>query len=139
MSAAEGKAQAGARVSNESKRVLIVEDNLMNRRLAGFMVKGKGLEFDACGSGAEALLQLKAKKYDLVLMDIEMPGMNGYECTHKIRKELKMDIPVVAMTAHDSEEEKSKCREMGMDGYISKPMDEHEFAKILERHLNQAA
>jgi CheY-like chemotaxis protein len=138
MSSSNQSQQPEAAPSNTSRRVLIVEDNLINRRLAGFMAKNQGLEFDSCASGAEALLQLKAKKYDLILMDIEMPGMNGYECTQKIRQEFKMQIPVVAMTAHESEEEKQKCLDAGMNGHIAKPMDEEEFRQILSTHIKAA-
>jgi two-component system, sensor histidine kinase and response regulator len=121
---------------NSTKKVLIVEDNQMNQRIAGFMVKNKGLLCDVSSSGSDALEKLKAGKYDLVLMDIEMPGMNGYECTQKIRKELGMELPVVAMTAHDTDVEKEKCKAAGMNDYLAKPIKEEAFAGIISRHLN---
>jgi CheY-like chemotaxis protein len=120
---------------NQDRKILIVEDNQMNQRLAGFMIKNKGLLFDVSSSGADALAKLKDGNYQLVLMDIEMPGMNGYECTQKIRQDLKMKVPVIAMTAHDGEAEKEKCLSAGMDDYISKPIDQTAFAEILDRYL----
>ena len=75
-------------------------------------------------NGAAAIEKIKQNDYDLVLMDMEMPVMNGYEATANIRQELKNNIPIIAMTAHDLPGERVKCLQGGMNEYISKPIDE---------------
>jgi CheY-like chemotaxis protein len=119
----------------EGLRVLIVEDNHMSQRLAVFMLKGLGLRCDACGNGEAAIEMLKQHTYDLVLMDLEMPVLNGDETTQKIRKELKLEIPVIAMTAHDSKEELEKCRKAGMNAHVTKPLDEETLLELLAEHI----
>lgn len=116
-------------------KILLAEDNLMNQKLLSFMIKGLGLQLTACNNGREAVEVLKKEKYDLVLMDIEMPEMNGYEATRAIRSELKLNVPVIAATAHESEDEIKKCLESGMNDHLVKPIKEEELLKKLSMYL----
>ena len=77
-------------------RVLVVEDNVLNQKLAGFMIRDWGFRHDIAANGKLAVEQLKLNSYDLILMDIEMPEMNGYDCTRYIREEMKLGLPIIA-------------------------------------------
>jgi len=118
-----------------SRRVLIVEDNILNQKLVAFMIKGWGLTYRTCNNGKEAIQALQEDKFDLVLMDIEMPEMNGYEATSYIRNVLKLDIPVIATTAHESAEEREKCQLSGMNDYLQKPIKESELLQTIAAYL----
>lgn len=113
--------------------ILVAEDNSINQTLMRHLLKGWGFSFDIVANGNEALNQLSEKKYDLVLMDIQMPEMDGYTATRHIRSELKMDIPIIAMTAHALRGEKEKCLASGMNDYISKPIDATLLLEILSK------
>jgi signal transduction histidine kinase/CheY-like chemotaxis protein len=121
---------------NESNiKILVAEDNAMNQRLVKHLLDGWNLDFDIVNNGEEAIEALKQKKYSLVLMDIQMPQMDGYTATMKIRNELKSDIPVIAMTAHAMAGEREKCLSYGMNEYIPKPIRENELFKIINTIL----
>ncbi len=110
----------------ENLRILIVEDNDINRLVINKLMKDWGASLHNAVNGLEAINMIKSDTYDLVLLDIEMPEMNGYECIKAIRETLaedKKNIPVLAMTAHATSEEKDKCVRLGMNDYISKPFD----------------
>ena len=82
-------------------------------------------------NGEEAVNYLKNNPCDLVLMDLQMPVLNGYQASKIIRLKLKLDVPIIALTASDSEEEKGKCYEVGMNDYLSKPFDKEQFLKTI--------
>jgi CheY-like chemotaxis protein len=106
--------------------VLLVEDNKVNQRLAMHVLKKAGCEIDIAENGLIAIQQLLNKSYDVVLMDIQMPEMDGYEATQYIRTQLQpplSQIPIIAMTAHAISTESVKCMKVGMNDYISKPFD----------------
>ena len=105
----------------QGKRVLLVEDNVINQMVVRHSVSTLGGETDIACEGAEAIEKLKTAGYDLVLMDIQMPVMDGYETTHFIRNQLKSKVPIIAMTAFAQRGEDEKCYEGGMNGYVSKP------------------
>ncbi len=104
--------------------ILIVEDNIINQKLALRILNKLGYEADVSSNGKEAMKALKLKNYDLILMDIQMPEMDGYETTQLIHKRIpKNKRPrIVAMTANAMEGDREKCINAGMDEYISKPM-----------------
>ena len=116
-------------------RILAVEDNKMNQRLIGFMLQNWGLQYEISPDGHDACERLRKGKFDLVLMDIELPLLNGYESTQKIRYELKQDLPIIAMTAHDNMSEREKCFAAGMNDYVSKPVDESILKSKILKHL----
>jgi len=105
-------------------RVLLAEDNIFNQKVAVAMLKKFGLTADVASNGQEVLDNLSKTNYALILMDCDMPIMDGYEATTNIRNQEKtsgLHIPIVAMTAHESPEARQKCSNVGMDNYISKP------------------
>jgi CheY-like chemotaxis protein len=104
--------------------ILLVEDNELNQILATKVLTGWNWNVELAENGKIAIDKLKDKDYDLILMDIQLPEMDGYEATRRIRTTLrqpKSHIPIMAMTAHAMSSEEKKCYEAGMDGYISKP------------------
>ena len=123
-------------LDENNTRILVAEDNVMNQSLMRHLLADRHLEFDIVNNGQEAIEQLRQKRYSLVLMDIQMPRMDGYSATMKIRNELKSSIPIVAMTAHAMAGEREKCMANGMNEYISKPIREHELFKIINAVLN---
>jgi signal transduction histidine kinase/CheY-like chemotaxis protein len=116
-------------------RVLAVEDNAINQTLIRQMLKEWDLDVDISENGFDALEKLKSNTYQLVLMDIQMPGMDGYTATRKIRQELKLDLPIVAMTAHALAGEREKCLEQGMNAYLSKPIRQELLYEIISPYL----
>jgi len=116
-------------------RILVVDDNSMNRSLMENLLTDWGVLFDIVSNGNDALQLLKNKRYNLILLDIQMPGMDGYAVTAQVRSKLKSDIPIIAMTAQAMEGERKKCLEHGMDEYISKPFSEKMLLKIVSRFI----
>jgi CheY-like chemotaxis protein len=104
------------------RRILLAEDNPINQMIASKLLVSWGVKVDTAENGAEALRLASEANYDLVLMDIQMPEMNGYESTSRLR-ELGYRLPIMAMTAHATTEEKDRCFSCGMNDYISKPFD----------------
>jgi signal transduction histidine kinase/CheY-like chemotaxis protein len=111
--------------------ILVVEDNKMNQILLKHLLTAWRLSFDIVDNGTGALEKLKGRPYDLILMDIQMPGMDGYTATQEIRTKLKIDTPVFAMTAHAFPGEREKCLSYGMNEYIAKPIDERELYRLI--------
>jgi PAS domain S-box-containing protein len=109
-----------------SVRILLVEDNITNQQVAIGILKKMGLHADAAANGVEAIKALEFIPYDLVLMDIQMPEMDGLEAARRIRHPestvLNRRIPIIAMTAHAMQGDRDKCLEAGMDDYITKPV-----------------
>jgi signal transduction histidine kinase/CheY-like chemotaxis protein len=104
--------------------ILVAEDNKINQSLLKHLFKSWNLKFDLANNGKEAIEKLRSKNYDLILMDIQMPEMDGYTAAQEIREKLKLTTPIIAMTAHALAGEREKCLGYGMNGYISKPIRE---------------
>jgi signal transduction histidine kinase/CheY-like chemotaxis protein len=121
--------------SNKSLYILLVEDHKLNQKLASTYLINFGLQVDLAENGLEAIDKLKNKPYDLVLMDIQMPLLDGYNASKKIREELKNSVPIIAMTANIMPHEKEKCLSYGMNDYLSKPFKEADLYNILITHL----
>lgn len=117
-------------------RVLLAEDNLVNQKLAVALLRKKGWEASVVGNGREAVDAVKAEPFDLVLMDVQMPEMDGYDATASIRAGemgTGAHIPIIAMTAHAMKGDRERCIEAGMDGYVTKPVKASElYEAILE-------
>jgi len=101
--------------------VLVADDNRMNQRLMEHLLRGAGISFEIVDDGRKAIDRLKEKPFHLVLMDIQMPVMDGYTASRMIREDLRSSIPIIAMTAHAMRGEREKCLESGMNDYLSKP------------------
>lgn len=115
--------------------LLLVEDNEMNRLVARTILESWGAKVTEVNNGKEALMELRTGAYDLVLMDLQMPEMGGVEATQAIRDELKSAIPIIALTANAIEREREYCLQVGMDAYVSKPLDAVELNVQLDRVL----
>jgi PAS domain S-box-containing protein len=128
--------QDKAKENNQSLshlKILIAEDNAINQMIVRKILTGWKIQVDCADNGLVAIEMLNKETYDLILMDIQMPEMDGYTATKKIRQELKYSIPILAMTAHAAPTEKQKCFDFGMNDYISKPFNPPELKnKIIE-------
>jgi len=118
-------------------RVLVAEDNPLNRKLAARQLQRFGLAADEVSNGAEAVRAMQRVPYDLVLMDCQMPGMDGFEATRRIRaaEVHGRHTPIVAVTASALEGDRERCLEAGMDDYVSKPVAESEYLRVFDRWL----
>lgn len=127
-------------------RILLVEDNVVNQRLAAILVNREGYETMVAASGGEALDALRQGEFDLVLMDVQMPGMDGMEATRRIRaleadpaarrayaglRDRRHPLPVVGLTAHSRKEDEAACYEAGMNAFLTKPIVRAKLAGIL--------
>jgi signal transduction histidine kinase/ActR/RegA family two-component response regulator len=119
-------------------RVLLAEDGIDNQRLLSLFLRQAGLEVDIVGNGRAAVEAAMAKDYDLVLMDVQMPEMDGFEATAKIRAELGLHLPVLAMTAGVMASEREQCIACGMNDFIAKPIDVDEMLRVIARNLPPA-
>jgi CheY-like chemotaxis protein len=116
----------------EHLHVLVVEDNMINQRLAVKMLQKLGVHPDVASDGFEGVAAVKKNQYDVVLMDMAMPGMSGCEATEIIRKMAGLQQPfIAAMTANAMDTDRQKCFESGMDDFISKPFKVHDFQRVL--------
>jgi CheY-like chemotaxis protein len=114
-------------------KILLVEDNVLNIKLIEHLFSEYGMNADIALNGKIAIDLLQQQDYDLILMDIEMPDMNGYEATKYIREELESNVPIIALTAHAMPGEREKCLQLGMNDYLSKPIDTNKlFESIYE-------
>ena len=121
----------------KEKKLLLVEDNALNRELAQEILKEAGFVVDTAEDGEIAVQKMKQAapgQYDLILMDIQMPRMDGYEATRQIRAlpdAAKAGIPIFAMTANAFEEDRQNALKAGMDGHIAKPLDIPHLLQVL--------
>ena len=118
-----------------SLKILLAEDNLVNQKLAVRMLEKRGHNVTVAGNGLAALAALETSAFDLVLMDIQMPGMDGFEATAAIRKSERgtpRRQPIVAMTAHAMKGDDQRCLDAGMDGYLAKPIRGEELSALLD-------
>lgn len=120
-------------------RILLVEDNTINQKVAQMMIKDLGHQVDVANNGVEALNALNARKYDLILMDCLMPEMDGFEATRHIRSsgQQGMRTPIIAMTANAFAQDREECLAAGMTDYLSKPVRQQELKAKLEQWLNK--
>ncbi len=126
-------------IANElkGKRILLVEDNPTNREVIYAMLKDSGLVVDSAVNGLKAIEALKQQDYDLILMDIEMPDMDGFEATRTIREQMGLAcVPIVAMTAHAFSSGIKTGQEVGMNGYLTKPITKRRLIDTINQHLS---
>jgi PAS domain S-box-containing protein len=125
------------------QKVLLVEDMATNIKVATIQLKRLGVDFTVATDGYKAIEYLKKDAFDCVLMDIEMPGISGFEATNRIRAgeagDQNMDIIIIAMTAHAIEGFKEKCLQAAMNGYISKPVKIEQLQQTLAQHNSTSA
>jgi len=123
---------------SDSPRILLVEDNLVNQKFAVRLLEKRGYCMKVVGTGLDALSALEKEPFDLVLMDVQMPEMDGLEATAHIRRKEKgsgRHVPILAMTAYAMKGDEERCLLSGMDGYISKPIQSEELYQAIDRLL----
>ncbi|MEN8177993.1 MAG: transporter substrate-binding domain-containing protein [Pseudomonadota bacterium] len=124
-------------VTSLSGKVLLVEDNEINQAVARELLENFGLQVVIASEGREAIQKLRAGDFDLVLMDIQMPGMDGYETTREIRHDKRfLSIPILAITAHVMASDLERCLAAGMNDYLAKPIEPERLLEILRSWLN---
>ncbi len=126
--------------TDESTRVLLVEDNKVNQTIASAMLRSFGLEFDVAENGQQAIDMIAKHSYQLVLMDIQMPIMDGVTATKDVRqRHCKEELPIIALTANVTEEEVNSYLAMGMNSHLGKPYDKAAMEQVLAQHLVKAS
>jgi CheY-like chemotaxis protein len=119
------------------EKILVVEDNPMNMELFRDLLEVQGYEVHEATNAEEALDQVKSNKFDLILMDVQLPGMDGLSATKLIREDPQnKNIPVIALTAYAMKGDEERVKEAGCDGYIAKPIDVKEFPRIVAGFLH---
>jgi ABC-type amino acid transport substrate-binding protein/signal transduction histidine kinase/DNA-binding response OmpR family regulator/HPt (histidine-containing phosphotransfer) domain-containing protein len=117
-------------------RILLAEDNEINQEVAKELLEGAGFILDIANNGKEAFNSVMATKYDVVLMDIQMPEMDGYESTKEIRKNLDFEIlPIIAMTANVMAGDREKAMAVGMNDHVAKPIDPNQLFSVIEKWI----
>jgi CheY-like chemotaxis protein len=138
---ATGKLPASAEEISHShhladKRVLVVDDDPISREISTFLLNELGLSTDTAADGAEALEKAQQTAYDLILMDMQMPRMDGLEAARQIRETLGITrVPIVAMTANAFTEDRDACMAAGMNDFLSKPVVHERLQEILQKYL----
>jgi len=133
-------AQAGTQTSERRARILLVEDNPVNQLVAKGMLGKLGCEVIVAAHGGEALEQLEQAAFDMVLMDCNMPVMDGYEASRRIRQSGRWpDLPIVALTANAMPEERERCRAAGMNDYLAKPFRREELLALIDHWVPPTA
>src|SRR5690606_4551493 len=125
----------GIRRTTSPLRILLVEDTPANQKVVQAMLQKRGHHVDIAGNGREALEQLRHDEFDIILMDVQMPTMDGLQATAAIREmddPQKSQVPIIAMTAHARRQDRLRCREAGMDAYLSKPIDLQRLFQVVE-------
>jgi len=121
----------------EKLSILLCEDNILNQNLAKSVIRNFGFDLDIANNAAECIDMLLNGNYDVILMDLQMPVRDGYQTTTFIRNELRLDIPIIAMTAHSLIGEQQKCFDIGMDGYVTKPYKQADLLNTILSVLNK--
>ena len=131
--------QAVHKLDRGAVRILLAEDNITNQLVAVGILKHLGLRADAVANGTEAITALETLPYDLVLMDVQMPEMDGFEATRHIRDPQSTvrnhQVPIIAMTANAMQGDRERCLDAGMNDYVSKPVTPQALAGVLEKWL----
>jgi two-component system cell cycle response regulator DivK len=118
------------------KRILLIEDNEVNRRLAGFLLRSQDYQVREAPTAIDAFEILKSEQVDLIVMDIQLPGMDGLEATTKLKAEpATASIPVIAVTSYAMAGDREKALAAGCSGYVTKPIDKTIFLAEISRHL----
>jgi len=134
---AERTEQPETHAGHRALRILLAEDNAVNRRLAVRLLEKAGHTVAVAENGSQALAMVQSQRFDLVLMDVQMPEMDGFEATAAIRDfelQTHAHIPIIAMTAHAMKGDRERCLQVGMDGYIAKPINRDELLAIIVEH-----
>jgi CheY-like chemotaxis protein len=120
------------------EKILVVEDNPLNMELFKDLLEVQGYEVHEAINGQQALDQVKSDEFDLILMDIQLPGMDGFTATRKMKEDPKTkSIPIIALTAYAMKGDEDRVKEAGCDGYIIKPIDTQKFPREVASFLGK--
>jgi hypothetical protein len=122
----------------ENVKVLVVEDVPLNQLLIKLILIDFGFEIEMAENGKIAIEKLNENKYDIILMDLQMPEMDGFETTEYIRKVMNLQVPIIALTADVTTVDSEKCLAFGMNDYISKPIDEKLLYSKIKKSLEKS-
>ncbi len=122
-------------------KILLIEDNLLNQKVVIFNLKKFNYDITAITDGKEALENVKKSRYDLILMDIMLPGMNGYEITEEIRNfekqnKIKTPVPIIALTANTYDNDRERCINAGMNEYLAKPFTSEQLVEVINKFIS---
>lgn len=134
----EGCTVVGAACPEESLRILVAEDSLVNQKVMALFLERDGHRVCLVDNGADAVAALEREQFDLVLMDVQMPVMDGFEATRAIRSlegATGERLPIIALTAHTVEGDRERCLAAGMDDYLPKPFQIGTFREMIARFL----
>ena len=122
------------------KKILLVEDNEVNRRLAGFLLRSHGYQVREATTAAAAFEMVEKERPDLIVMDIQLPGMDGLEITRKLKEQpATAAIPVIAVTSFAMKGDKERALAAGCAGYVTKPIDKNTFIQEVAAHVGDKA
>ena len=131
-----GESKDSKAIRLDNARVLIAEDNSVNQQVLSEILTHKGIEVDIAENGREAIDKIRENHYDLILMDVQMSVMDGYQATQEIRKMPEFtELPIIAVTAYALQSEKEDAIKAGMNGHISKPIDPAQLDEVLTKWL----
>jgi len=132
----DSETRSAAPTSPVNARILVVEDNQVNQKVVTAVLRKRGFEIELASDGREALTKLAHSDFDLILMDVQMPVLDGLEATRLIRQEERWKaLPIIAMTAHAMNGDRERCLEAGMTGYVSKPVHPAHLLQTIEEYL----
>jgi CheY-like chemotaxis protein len=121
-------------------RIMVVDDNVVNQKLMLNILQRRGFEVVIAGNGAEALSLADSVQLDVILMDCQMPILDGYDAARKLREQKRTSrsgtpIPIIALTANSMAEDRERCKEAGMDGFLAKPLNVRQLFSELDQYL----
>ena len=122
-------------------KILLIEDNLLNQKVVIFNLRKFNYDIKGIANGREALENVKETRYDLILMDIMLPEMNGFEITKEIRKfekenKIEKPVPIIALTANTYDNDREKCFLAGMNEYLAKPFTAEQLVKVIQKFIS---
>ena len=122
--------------------ILLVEDNVLNQKVVTFNLRKHNYNVTTAGNGTEAISKVKNESFDLVLMDIMLPEMDGFEITAEIRKyekeaEIEKQVPIIALTANTLDNDRDKCIQAGMNEYLAKPFTAQELIAVIQKFIQK--
>ena len=116
---------------------MVVEDNILNQKIVNFLLRKENASIFTAMNGNEAIDLVRNRDFDIILMDLQMPGMDGFSTARYIRKEIKSDVPIIALTADIFVKETSNCLDAGMNACISKPFETNELSALILRLIKE--
>jgi len=123
-----------------AERVLIVDDNPTNLKLVAYLVKAQGYDVETAGDADAAVASIATKRPRLILMDLQLPGIDGLELTRRLKSDpATRDIKIVAVTAYAMKGDQEKALEAGCDDYVTKPIDTRALPQVIARHIDGVA